>query len=222
MDQFKSQLQSNLTPTPMNTGGRVGYADGSMNILPDSANNPFYFGWEPSSSSTTSTPNTVDQLNNAILYSNFVNQTDTGSNDTTDTSTNYSNNFNQDQNAKSMYSNYYMDNLGFGDIFGGVTGLVAKAFGYPDIGYAIQANNPFGDNPGMSYGASNRSGAVDTQDYGREADNNSNGGVSASEAGMGDGMSDLADGGRVGYAGGGRTKQADGTRPQGLNYLMGY
>ena len=29
-------------------------------------------------------------------------------------------------------------------------------------------------------------------------------------------------GGRVGYAGGGRTKQADGTRPQGLNYLMGY
>jgi hypothetical protein len=215
MDQFKSQLQSNLTPTPMNTGGRVGYADGSMNILPDSANNPFYSGWEPSSSSTTSTPNTVDQLNNAILYSNFVNQTDTGSNDTTDTSTNYSNNFNQDQNAKSMYSNYYMDNLGFGDIFGGVTGLVAKAFGYPDIGYAIQANNPFGDNPGMSYGASNRSGAVDTQDYGREADNVSNGGVSASEAGMGDGMSDLADGGRVGYAGGG-------TRPQGLNYLMGY
>jgi hypothetical protein len=50
------------------------------------ANNPFYSGWEPSSSSTTSTPNTVDQLNNAILYSNFVNQTDTGSNDTTDTS----------------------------------------------------------------------------------------------------------------------------------------
>jgi hypothetical protein len=29
MDQFKSQLQSNLTPTPMNTGGRVGYAYGS-------------------------------------------------------------------------------------------------------------------------------------------------------------------------------------------------
>jgi uncharacterized protein YidB (DUF937 family) len=39
-----------------------------------------------------------------------------------------------------------------------------------------------------------------SQNYG--GSNESAGGVSASEAGMGDGMSDLADGGRVGYAGG--------------------
>ena len=131
-------------------------------------------------------------------------------NDNANTNTNYSNNFNQDPNAKSMYSNYYMDNLGFGDILGGISGLASKAMGYPDVGYAIGALTGLGSGgPGMSYGASNYSGAVDTQDYGREADNVSNGGVSASEAGMGDGMSDLADGGRVGYAGGGRKKIYD-------------
>jgi hypothetical protein len=35
MDQFKSQLQSNLTPTPMNTGGRVGYAGGGRKKIYD-------------------------------------------------------------------------------------------------------------------------------------------------------------------------------------------
>jgi hypothetical protein len=45
-------------------------------------------------------------------------------NDNANTNTNYSNNFNQDPNAKSMYSNYYMDNLGFGDILGGLSGLL--------------------------------------------------------------------------------------------------
>jgi hypothetical protein len=44
-----------------------------------------------------------------------------------------------------------------------------------------------------------------SQNYG--GSNESAGGVSASEAGMGDGMSDLADGGRVGYAGGGGRKK---------------
>ena len=144
-------------------------------------------------------------------------------NDNANTSTNYSSNFNQDPNAKSMYSNYYMDNLGFKDIFGGISGLASKAMGYPSLGYAVAANNNLGldfsgfspgGGPGMSYGASNYSGAVDTGDYGREADNNSNGGVSASEAGMGDGMSDLAKGGRAGtdgYAMGGRVNFAEGS-----------
>jgi hypothetical protein len=136
-------------------------------------------------------------------------------NDNANTNTNYSNNFNQDPNAKSMYSNYYMDNLGFGDILGGISGLASKAMGYPDVGYAIGALTGLGSGgPGMSYGASNYSGAVDTGDYGREADNNSNGGVSASEAGMGDGMSDLAKGGRAGtdgYAMGGRVNFAEGS-----------
>ena len=35
IDQFKSQLQSNLTPTPMNTGGRVGYAGGGRKKIYD-------------------------------------------------------------------------------------------------------------------------------------------------------------------------------------------
>jgi hypothetical protein len=143
-------------------------------------------------------------------------------NDNANTNTNYSNNFNQDPNAKSMYSNYYMDNLGFGDILGGISGLASKAMGYPSLGYAVAANNNLGldfsgfspgEDRGMAYGASNYSGAVDTQDYGREADNVSNGGVSASEAGMGDGMSDLAKGGRAGtdgYANGGRIGYATG------------
>jgi hypothetical protein len=143
-------------------------------------------------------------------------------NDNANTNTNYSNNFNQDPNAKSMYSNYYMDNLGFGDIFGGISGLASKAMGYPSLGYAVAANNNLGldfsgfspgGGRGMAYGASNYSGAVDTGDFGREADNVSNGGVSASEAGMGDGMSDLAKGGRAGtdgYANGGRIGYAVG------------
>jgi hypothetical protein len=93
-------------------------------------------------------------------------------NDNANTNTNYSNNFNQDPNAKSMYSNYYMDNLGFGDILGGISGLASKAMGYPDVGYAIGALTGLGSGgPGMSYGASNYSGAVDTQDLGTLAAN---------------------------------------------------
>jgi hypothetical protein len=93
-------------------------------------------------------------------------------NDNANTNTNYSSNFNQDPNAKSMYSNYYMDNLGFGDILGGISGLASKAMGYPDVGYAIGALTGLGSGgPGMSYGASNYSGAVDTQDLGTLAAN---------------------------------------------------
>jgi hypothetical protein len=142
-------------------------------------------------------------------------------NDNANTNTNYSNNFNQDPNAKSMYSNYYMDNLGFGDILGGISGLASKAMGYPDVGYAIGALTGLGSGgPGMSYGASNYSGAVDTQDLGTLAANEAtygkgfthdmstvspdtsttSGGMSSSDPGGSDNMGSFANGGRVNFA----------------------
>ena len=145
-------------------------------------------------------------------------------NDNANTNTNYSNNFNQDPNAKSMYSNYYMDNLGFGDILGGISGLASKAMGYPDVGYAIGALTGLGSGgPGMSYGASNYSGAVDTQDLGTLAANEAtygkgfthdmstvspdtsttSGGMSSSDPGGSDNMGSFANGGRVSYLQGG-------------------
>ena len=133
-------------------------------------------------------------------------------NDNANTNTNYSNNFNQDPNAKSMYSNYYMDNLGFGDILGGISGLASKAMGYPDVGYAIGALTGLGSGgPGMSYGASNYSGAVDTGDLGSEAANNaatasasaSGDNSNASDPGGSDSMGSFANGGRVSYLQGG-------------------
>ena len=115
---------------------------------------------------------------------------------------------------KSMYSNYYMDNLGLTDILGGISGLASKAMGYPSVGYAVAANNNLGldfsgyspgGGPGMSYGASNYSGAVDTGDFGSEAANESGGSTggdnsNASDPGGSDTEGSFANGGRVNFA----------------------
>jgi hypothetical protein len=144
---------------------------------------------------------------------------------------NYSNRFMGNPQAKSMYTSPYP--IGFMDILGGISNIASKAMGYPDVGYALGALTGWGEGgPGMSYGASNRSGAVDTGDFGSTVANQNNyggfthdmsesapGGTSggdnsnASDPGGSDTEGSFATGGLVN-----RTKNSQG----GLNYLMGY
>ena len=200
---------------------RRGYAEGSMDILPDSANNPFYSGWEPSNTSTTSTPNTVDQLNNAILYSNFVNQIDARSNDTNDTN-DTTNSTSNTMNAPftSSYSMTPMDALlGMISPVAGIATMAAKNYGYPSLGYALGAMTGLGrGGAGGGYGASNTSGAVDTGDLGSEAANDAATAAAAASVGAAssgsegsEGGTDSAGDGGDGYAMGGRVNYAYGS-----------
>jgi len=197
---------------------RRGYAEGSMDILPDSANNPFYSGWEPSNTSTTSTPNTVDQLNNAILYSNFVNQIDARSNDTNATTNSTSNTMNAP--FTSSYSMTPMDALlGMISPVTGIATMAAKNYGYPSLGYALGAMTGLGPGgAGGGYGASNTSGAVDTGDLGSEAANDAATAAAAASVGAAssgsegsEGGTDSAGDGGDGYAMGGRVNYAYGS-----------
>jgi len=156
-----------------------------------------------------------------LIPKKLISEVDGG--DQTTQMSNYSNQFMGNPQAKSMYTSPYP--IGFMDIFGGISNIAAKAMGYPDVGYALGALTGWGEGgPGMSYGASNRSGAVDTADTGlgdtsiagmgysaaygnaeasEGAESPGGDNSNASAPGGSDSMGSFADGGRVNYLQGG-------------------
>ena len=112
---------------------RRGYANGPMNILPDSANNPFYSGWSPQNPSPSVDQFTQEELYNNLLQQQQVQRQQLDQNDNSDDD--------RDRNINTTTGNFNL-----GQILGPIA---AYATGIPGLSFVANAANNYFNPQGL-------------------------------------------------------------------------